>query len=173
MAGRMGACKTNREKPRRSHRQIRAIGAAIGWGRSKTLHIFSIYGYDIGQKDAQGHNYHERGNRFIRDRLGKYITQLGRVPWIIGGDRNMAPGSCTIEGLKNAATYMDPIDATCNTGNTLYWYMVSGGLAIGAETSVDNDTQIHAHYSVKLNIGGELSQDLGSRIKKQQMRLMV
>eukprot|EP00972_Heterocapsa_arctica_P079712 11744406-Heterocapsa_arctica.AAC.1 len=63
----------------------RALGVTIGWGRRKTLHIFSIYGYDTGQRDAQGQNYYERGNRTIRDRLGSYITQLGRVPWIIGG----------------------------------------------------------------------------------------
>eukprot|EP00972_Heterocapsa_arctica_P000305 44196-Heterocapsa_arctica.AAC.1 len=85
-----------------------------------------------------------------------------------GGDWNMTPGSCTIEGLKNAAAYMDPIDSTCNTGNTLDWYMISGGLAIGAETSVDTDTQIYAHYPVKLKIGGELSQDLGE-ISKQKV----
>eukprot|EP00972_Heterocapsa_arctica_P042040 6198878-Heterocapsa_arctica.AAC.1 len=78
----------------------------------------------------------------------------------------MAPGSCIIEGLKNAAAYMDPMDATCNTGNTLDWYMISGGLAIGAETSVDKDTQIYARYPVKLKIGGELSQDLGVRIRR-------
>eukprot|EP00972_Heterocapsa_arctica_P062481 9210652-Heterocapsa_arctica.AAC.1 len=65
----------------------------------------------------------------------------------------MAPGSCTIEGLNNSAAYLDPIDSTCHTGNTLYWYMVSGGLAIGAETSVDKDTQTHHHYPVKLKIG--------------------
>eukprot|EP00972_Heterocapsa_arctica_P009445 1390302-Heterocapsa_arctica.AAC.1 len=64
----------------------RAIGAAIGWGRQKTLHIFSIYGYGLGQTYPQGQNYHEKGNNAIRDRLGKDITQLGRVPWIIGGD---------------------------------------------------------------------------------------
>eukprot|EP00972_Heterocapsa_arctica_P095287 14053636-Heterocapsa_arctica.AAC.1 len=44
--------------------------------------------------------------------------------------------------------------------------MVSGGLAIGAETSVDTDTQLYAHYPVKLKIGGELSQDLGVRIRR-------
>eukprot|EP00972_Heterocapsa_arctica_P005687 839145-Heterocapsa_arctica.AAC.1 len=61
------------------------------------MHIFSIYGFDIGQTNKQGQHYHERGNSTIRDRLGIYITQLGRVPWIIGGDWNMIPGSCVIE----------------------------------------------------------------------------
>eukprot|EP00972_Heterocapsa_arctica_P099516 14683626-Heterocapsa_arctica.AAC.1 len=31
----------------------RAMGASIGWGRKNTLHIFSIYGFDIGRKDQQ------------------------------------------------------------------------------------------------------------------------
>eukprot|EP00972_Heterocapsa_arctica_P088878 13106638-Heterocapsa_arctica.AAC.1 len=44
--------------------------------------------------------------------------------------------------------------------------MVSGGLAIAAETIVDKDTQIYAHYPVQLKIGGRLSEDLGSRIRK-------
>eukprot|EP00972_Heterocapsa_arctica_P031491 4638636-Heterocapsa_arctica.AAC.1 len=72
----------------------RAVGASIGWGRKKTLHMFSIYGFDLGQKDQQGQSYDERGNRSIRDRLGSFITQLGRVPWIIGGGWNMTPGTC-------------------------------------------------------------------------------
>eukprot|EP00972_Heterocapsa_arctica_P089247 13161804-Heterocapsa_arctica.AAC.1 len=56
----------------------RALGASIGSGRKKTLHIFSIYGFDTGQKYKQGQTYSERGNKSIRDRLGRYITQLGR-----------------------------------------------------------------------------------------------
>eukprot|EP00972_Heterocapsa_arctica_P010734 1574377-Heterocapsa_arctica.AAC.1 len=72
----------------------RALGASIGRGRKKTLHIFSIYGFDTGQKDQQGQNYYGRGNKSIRDGLGRSITKLGRVPWIIGGDWNMGPGSC-------------------------------------------------------------------------------
>eukprot|EP00972_Heterocapsa_arctica_P012597 1851160-Heterocapsa_arctica.AAC.1 len=63
--------------------------------------------------------------------------------------------------MKNAAAYLDPMDSTCSTGNALDWYMVSGGLAIGAETSVDTDTQIYKHYPVQLKIGGGLSKELG------------
>eukprot|EP00972_Heterocapsa_arctica_P091408 13486605-Heterocapsa_arctica.AAC.1 len=62
----------------------------------------------------------------------------------------MAPGTCVIEGMNNSAAYLDPMEATCNTGNTLDCFMVSGGLAIGAETKVDNDTQIYSHYPVQL-----------------------
>eukprot|EP00972_Heterocapsa_arctica_P083870 12358155-Heterocapsa_arctica.AAC.1 len=52
----------------------RALGASIGWGRKNTLHIFSMYGFDIGQKDQQGQKYDGRGNRSIRVRLGRFIT---------------------------------------------------------------------------------------------------
>eukprot|EP00972_Heterocapsa_arctica_P017880 2642837-Heterocapsa_arctica.AAC.1 len=76
--------------------------------------------------------------------------QLGRVPWIIGGDWNITPGTCVIEGMNNSAAYLDPIAPTCSTGNTLDWFMISGGLAIAAETRVDKDTQIFSHYPVQL-----------------------
>eukprot|EP00972_Heterocapsa_arctica_P003847 573020-Heterocapsa_arctica.AAC.1 len=101
----------------------RAVAATLGWGRKKSLHMFSIYGFDTGQKDKQGQSYYERGNISIRDRLGRYITQLGKAPWIIGGDWNMAPGVCIIEGMSNSAAYLDPVDATCHSGNTLDWFM--------------------------------------------------
>eukprot|EP00972_Heterocapsa_arctica_P019949 2942674-Heterocapsa_arctica.AAC.1 len=32
----------------------RAVGASIGWGRKETLHIFSIYGFDLGQNISKG-----------------------------------------------------------------------------------------------------------------------
>eukprot|EP00972_Heterocapsa_arctica_P072731 10737796-Heterocapsa_arctica.AAC.1 len=62
--------------------------------------------------------------------------------------------------MNNSAAYLDPIDATCSIGNTLYWFMVSGGLAIAAETRVDEDTQLYLHYPVQLMIGGKLSEDM-------------
>eukprot|EP00972_Heterocapsa_arctica_P053990 7953620-Heterocapsa_arctica.AAC.1 len=65
----------------------------------------------------------------------------------------MAPGICVIEGMNKSAAYLDPEASTCCTGNTLEWFMVSGGLALAAETKVDNDTQIRAHYPVQLKIG--------------------
>eukprot|EP00972_Heterocapsa_arctica_P093086 13729430-Heterocapsa_arctica.AAC.1 len=73
----------------------------------------------------------------------------------------MAPGTCVIESMNNSAAYLDPVDATCSSGNTLDWFMVSGGPAIEAETKVDKDTQLYSHYPVQLTIGGRLSEDLG------------
>eukprot|EP00972_Heterocapsa_arctica_P060364 8902973-Heterocapsa_arctica.AAC.1 len=43
--------------------------------------------------------------------------------------------------------------------------MISGGLAIAAATTVDNDTQLFSHYPVQLNIGGKLREYLGVRIR--------
>eukprot|EP00972_Heterocapsa_arctica_P022584 3322711-Heterocapsa_arctica.AAC.1 len=44
--------------------------------------------------------------------------------------------------------------------------MVSGGLALAAETKVDKDTHTYAHYPVQLNAGGKLSEDMGQRIRR-------
>eukprot|EP00972_Heterocapsa_arctica_P091229 13461404-Heterocapsa_arctica.AAC.1 len=100
----------------------------------------------LAKKDKQGQHYFQKGNTTLRDRLGRYFTQIGRVPWIIGGDWNMEPGTCIIEGTNRAAAYIDPGAPTCHTGNTLDWYMVSGGLALSAETKVEGDIPIYAHY---------------------------
>eukprot|EP00972_Heterocapsa_arctica_P083799 12349121-Heterocapsa_arctica.AAC.1 len=58
------------------------------------------------------------------------------------------------------------MDSTCSTGNTLDLYMVSGGLAIAAETRVDKDTLIFSHDPVQLKVGGTLSEDMGVRIRR-------
>eukprot|EP00972_Heterocapsa_arctica_P017367 2564279-Heterocapsa_arctica.AAC.1 len=78
----------------------------------------------------------------------------------------MAPGVCVIEGMSISAAYLDPEDSTCHSGNILDWFMVSGGLALAAETKVDKDIQIYAHYPVQLNVGGKLSEDMGHRIRR-------
>eukprot|EP00972_Heterocapsa_arctica_P069828 10315477-Heterocapsa_arctica.AAC.1 len=68
----------------------------------------------------------------------------------------MEPGACIIEGTKSAAAYLDTRALACHTGNTLDWFMVSGGLALSAETNVEGYIPIYAHYPVKLIIGGSL-----------------
>eukprot|EP00972_Heterocapsa_arctica_P041948 6186694-Heterocapsa_arctica.AAC.1 len=78
----------------------------------------------------------------------------------------MTPGTCVIEGMNNSAAYLDPIEATCNTGNTLDWFMVSGGVASAAATKVDKDTQLFSHNPAQLKIGGKLIEDLGVRIRR-------
>ena len=78
----------------------------------------------------------------------------------------MGPGDCVIEGMNSSAAYLDPMGPTCFTANTLDWFLVSGGLAITAETHVEEDTHIFTHYPVHLKIGGKLSEDLGLRIRR-------
>eukprot|EP00972_Heterocapsa_arctica_P071139 10508902-Heterocapsa_arctica.AAC.1 len=78
----------------------------------------------------------------------------------------MAPGICVLEGTNCSASYLDPEEATCHTGNTLDWFMVSAGLALSAETKADPDTPIYAHYPVRLRVGGILSEDMGQRIRR-------
>eukprot|EP00972_Heterocapsa_arctica_P055820 8233915-Heterocapsa_arctica.AAC.1 len=73
----------------------------------------------------------------------------------------MPPGDCVIEGMNNSAAYLDPVAPTCCTGNILDWFMVSGGLAIAAETIVYTDIHIYVHYPVQLKVGGKLSEDMG------------
>eukprot|EP00972_Heterocapsa_arctica_P034878 5134518-Heterocapsa_arctica.AAC.1 len=65
----------------------------------------------------------------------------------------MEPGTFTIEGTHSTAAYIDPGLSTCHTGNTLDWFVVSGGLALSAYTKVEGDTPIYAHCPVKLMIG--------------------
>eukprot|EP00972_Heterocapsa_arctica_P101072 14896582-Heterocapsa_arctica.AAC.1 len=50
------------------------VGATIGWGRKKSIHIFSVYGYDTAQTYKQGQSYYERGNRTIRYTLGRCLA---------------------------------------------------------------------------------------------------
>eukprot|EP00972_Heterocapsa_arctica_P061030 9000203-Heterocapsa_arctica.AAC.1 len=64
----------------------------------------------------------------------------------------MEPGSFTIEGTRSSAAYVEPGASTCVTGDTLDWFMVSGGLALTAESKVEPDTSIYGHCPVKLNV---------------------
>eukprot|EP00972_Heterocapsa_arctica_P038500 5673389-Heterocapsa_arctica.AAC.1 len=72
----------------------------------------------------------------------------------------MTPGVCIIEGMNSSAAYLEPVEATCHSGNTLDWFMFSAGLALAAETKVDNDILIYAHYPVKLRVGSKLIEDM-------------
>eukprot|EP00972_Heterocapsa_arctica_P079583 11727474-Heterocapsa_arctica.AAC.1 len=74
----------------------RSIGALIGWG-SRSIHIMSIYGHDVGQNDP------EEGNKVLRERVGRHLSAIGRVPWVVGGDLNLQPGEFTIKGASCTA----------------------------------------------------------------------
>eukprot|EP00972_Heterocapsa_arctica_P019635 2898067-Heterocapsa_arctica.AAC.1 len=82
----------------------RLIGASIGWGRKKTMHIMCIYGLDIGQTNPGP----EEGNKVLRTRISEHLGKIGRVPWIIGGYWNLEPGTFTLESTNAKAAYVEP-----------------------------------------------------------------
>eukprot|EP00972_Heterocapsa_arctica_P097411 14370576-Heterocapsa_arctica.AAC.1 len=82
----------------------RLIGASIGWGRKKTAHIMCIDGLDTGQTNPPP----EEGNKLLRARISEHLAKIGRVPWIIGGDWNLEPGTFTLENTNAKAAYVDP-----------------------------------------------------------------
>eukprot|EP00972_Heterocapsa_arctica_P032904 4841602-Heterocapsa_arctica.AAC.1 len=46
------------------------------------------------------------------------------------------------------------------------WFMVSAGLANGAESKVEGYTAVAKHSPVRLKIGGRLNEDMGMRIRR-------
>eukprot|EP00972_Heterocapsa_arctica_P101152 14909537-Heterocapsa_arctica.AAC.1 len=63
----------------------RLIGASIGWGGKKAMHIMCVYGLDTGHTNPSP----EEGNKLLRARISEHLAKLGWVPWIIGGDWNL------------------------------------------------------------------------------------
>eukprot|EP00972_Heterocapsa_arctica_P091943 13559967-Heterocapsa_arctica.AAC.1 len=99
----------------------------------------SIYGHEVGQ------NKSEEGNKVLRGRVGRHFSSIGRVPWVVGGDWNLQPGEFTIEGASCTAAYVEPGAPTCITGSAVDWFMVSAGLANGAESKVQRDAAVDKH----------------------------
>eukprot|EP00972_Heterocapsa_arctica_P062244 9176213-Heterocapsa_arctica.AAC.1 len=52
----------------------RIIGANIGWGRKKTMHVMCIYGLDTGQTSPPP----EEGNKVLRARISEHLAKIGR-----------------------------------------------------------------------------------------------
>eukprot|EP00972_Heterocapsa_arctica_P094901 13994376-Heterocapsa_arctica.AAC.1 len=46
------------------------------------------------------------------------------------------------------------------------WFMVSAGLANGAESKVGSDAAMAKHKPVRLKIGGKLNDDMGMRLRR-------
>eukprot|EP00972_Heterocapsa_arctica_P070746 10450078-Heterocapsa_arctica.AAC.1 len=60
-----------------------------------------MYGLDTGQVNPGP----EEGNIVPRDRVAEHLAKLGRVPWIIGRDWNVEPGTFTSENHNGKAAY--------------------------------------------------------------------
>eukprot|EP00972_Heterocapsa_arctica_P088658 13072784-Heterocapsa_arctica.AAC.1 len=131
MDGSMARCKENTENRRWKTRMImkstlvsdhRLIGAIIGWGRKKTIHVMCVYGLDTGQTNPGP----EEGNRVLRYRISEHIAKIGRVPWIIGGDWNLEQGTLTLENSCAKAAYVEPGSHTYSRDGTkskLDWFL--------------------------------------------------
>eukprot|EP00974_Lingulodinium_polyedra_P121459 11179090-Lingulodinium_polyedra.AAC.1 len=52
----------------------------------RLIHVFNIYGFDVGQPSAQQHNAR------LHEALFSTAAQLGQVMWLACGDWNMQPG---------------------------------------------------------------------------------
>eukprot|EP00972_Heterocapsa_arctica_P098403 14521821-Heterocapsa_arctica.AAC.1 len=68
------------------------------------MHIMCIYGLDSGQTNPLP----EEGNKVLRARISEHLAKIGGVPWIIGGDWNLEPGTSTLENTNAKAAYVDP-----------------------------------------------------------------
>eukprot|EP00972_Heterocapsa_arctica_P005712 844557-Heterocapsa_arctica.AAC.1 len=72
-----------------------------------------------------------------------------------------------LEDTNAKATYVDPGSYTYSRNGVESnndWLIVCPELAILAEASVNNDTHISGHSPGRLNIGGKLSEGMGSII---------
>jgi hypothetical protein len=124
-----------------------------------------VYGLDTGQSFPGP----DEGNKVLRDRISEHLAQIGRVPWIIGGDWNVEPGTFTLEKYCGKAAFVAPITHTYSRDGTtskLDWFLVCPELSNSAQALVNNDTHIQGHSPVRITIGGKLSEDMGSRIKR-------
>eukprot|EP00972_Heterocapsa_arctica_P086325 12724817-Heterocapsa_arctica.AAC.1 len=84
-------------------------------------------------------------------------------------DWNLEPGTFTLENTNAKAAYVEPGSHTYSRDGTtskLDWFLVCPELAILAEAVANNDTHIQGHSPVRITIGGKLSEDMGSRIKR-------
>eukprot|EP00972_Heterocapsa_arctica_P111827 16428295-Heterocapsa_arctica.AAC.1 len=68
------------------------------------MHIICIYGLDTGQTNPTP----EEGNQVFRSRISEHLAKLGRVPWVIGGDWSLEPGTFTLENTNAKAAYVEP-----------------------------------------------------------------
>eukprot|EP00972_Heterocapsa_arctica_P034075 5017008-Heterocapsa_arctica.AAC.1 len=81
-----------------------------------------VYGLDSGQSNPGP----EEGNKVLRARISEHLAKIERVPWIIGGDRNLEPGTFTLENTNGKAAYVEPGSHTYSRDGTtskLDWFL--------------------------------------------------
>eukprot|EP00972_Heterocapsa_arctica_P094600 13950408-Heterocapsa_arctica.AAC.1 len=81
----------------------------------------------------------------------------------------MEPGTFTLENHNGKAAYVATTAHTYSRNGVtskLDWFLVCPELACSARSAVNNDTHIQGHSPVRMTIGGLLSEDMGSRIRR-------
>ena len=98
-----------------SHRHLHAY---IQWSRTRLLHLFNVYAFDVSYPDRL------EQNAAIYQRIQTELAQLGRVPWILGGDFNQGPTE-DLPGWSRPARVAAPLQPTHDFGRTLDWFLHS------------------------------------------------
>ena len=61
--------------------------ATVPWTRTRAVHLFCVYGFDVGRDDA-----HELNLELVGE-IQEERARIGRVPTVIGGDWNCEPST--------------------------------------------------------------------------------
>ena len=127
---------------------------SIPWTRSKALQVGNIYGYDVGQPDAV------KCNRVLHHEILQVLFLLGRTPWIIGGDWNLAPDQVALPLFAGGAA-IDPGLPTVDTGSTLDWFLAGPCMRDLAISRVLTAAPIAVDRPVTLGLQAVQQMDLG------------
>ena len=98
-----------------SHRHLHAY---TQWARKRSLHLFNVYAYGASYPDRL------EQNAAIYQRVQAELAQLGRVPWILGGDFNQGPTE-DLSGWSRPARVAAPLQPTHDFGRALEWFLHS------------------------------------------------
>ena len=132
----------------------RWLHVSIPWTRSKALQVGNIYGYDVGQPDAV------KCNRALHHEILQVLFLLGRTPWVIGGDWNLAPDQVALPLFAGGAA-IDPGLPTVDAGSTLDWFLAGPCMRDLAISRVLTAAPIAVHRPVTLGLQAVQQMDLG------------
>jgi hypothetical protein len=133
----------------------RATLACVAWTRTVRIHVGSVYGPDSQRADRL-----EQGRKLWQG-LQSYLSELGSVPWVFGGDWNMEPGELQHVWVR-PASQVDCEGPTHKHGGNLDWYLHAPRMrAQGMASVVVPGTD---HVSVRLRLPGHQAATLGKRL---------
>ena len=103
-----------------SHRWMRAT---VPWTRTRALHLFCVYGHDVGKNEAYEQNL------LLIGEIQEEKARIGRVPTVMGGDWNCEP--MTLNALWDGnARIMSTGQATHRYGRELDYFVINGELEV-------------------------------------------